>query len=65
MRAGDWAAYLEALAIFGVRPGLERVGLLLDWLDRPQDRYRIVHVVEDLPLGASSPSTRAIELIVM
>jgi dihydrofolate synthase/folylpolyglutamate synthase len=40
-----WAAYLESLAVFGMRPGLERVSALLERLGRPQDDYRVVHVV--------------------
>jgi dihydrofolate synthase/folylpolyglutamate synthase len=40
-----WAAYLESLAIFGMRPGLERVSELLNRLGRPQDEYRAIHVV--------------------
>ncbi len=43
-RAG-WAAYLESLAAFGMRPGLERVAELLTRLGRPQDAYRVIHVV--------------------
>ena len=43
--APGWAAYLEALAAFGMRPGLERVSALLDSLGRPQDAYRVIHVV--------------------
>ena len=47
MREGPagWAAYLESLAAFGMRPGLERVSALLERLGRPQDVYRAVHVV--------------------
>jgi dihydrofolate synthase/folylpolyglutamate synthase len=41
----DWGAYLESLAAFGMRPGLERVDELLLRLGRPQDSYRVVHVV--------------------
>ena len=41
----DWAAYLESLAAFGMRPGLERVSELLARLGRPQDAYRVIHVV--------------------
>jgi dihydrofolate synthase / folylpolyglutamate synthase len=41
----DWADYLDGLAVFGMRPGLERVTALLDALGRPQDRFRVVHVV--------------------
>ncbi len=40
-----WAAYLESLAAFGMRPGLERVSALLESLGRPQDAYRVIHVV--------------------
>jgi dihydrofolate synthase/folylpolyglutamate synthase len=37
--------YLESLAVFGMRPGLERVSRLLARLGRPQDAYRVIHVV--------------------
>ena len=40
-----WIAYLESLAAFGMRPGLERVEALLDTLGRPQDAYRAIHIV--------------------
>jgi dihydrofolate synthase/folylpolyglutamate synthase len=43
--ASGWAAYLESLAAFGMRPGLERVSALLEALGRPQDTYRAIHVV--------------------
>ena len=43
--APGWAAYLESLAAFGMRPGLERVSKLLESLGRPQDAYRVIHVV--------------------
>jgi dihydrofolate synthase/folylpolyglutamate synthase len=43
--SAGWAAYLESLAVFGMRPGLERVAALLERLRRPQDAYRVVHVV--------------------
>ncbi len=43
--APGWAAYLESLAAFGMRPGLERVSALLEALGRPQDTYRAIHVV--------------------
>jgi dihydrofolate synthase/folylpolyglutamate synthase len=44
-REGAWAEYLESLAVFGMRPGLERVVALLERLGRPQDAYHVVHVV--------------------
>ena len=40
-----WVAYLESLAAFGMRPGLERVSALLESLSRPQDAYGVIHVV--------------------
>ena len=43
--APGWSAYLESLAAFGMRPGLERVSVLLERLGRPQDSYRVIHVV--------------------
>jgi dihydrofolate synthase/folylpolyglutamate synthase len=44
-RTPGWAAYLESLAAFGMRPGLERVSALLEHLGRPQDAFRVIHVV--------------------
>jgi len=41
----DWEGYLDRVAVFGMRPGLERVSALLDALGRPQERFRVVHVV--------------------
>jgi dihydrofolate synthase / folylpolyglutamate synthase len=40
-----WTAYLESLGAFGMRPGLERVRVLLEAVGRPQDAYRVIHVV--------------------
>ena len=41
----DWEDYLDRLAVFGMRPGLERVSALLDALGRPQDLLRVIHIV--------------------
>ena len=41
----SWEVYLDELAAFGMRPGLERVAALLEALGRPQERFRVVHVV--------------------
>jgi dihydrofolate synthase / folylpolyglutamate synthase len=43
--AGDWEAYLDSLAAFGMRPGLERVEALLEGLGRPQRTFRAIHIV--------------------
>src|SRR5512137_411752 len=45
MSGPGWVAYLESLAAFGMRPGLERVSELLARLGRPQDACRAIHVV--------------------
>ncbi len=37
--------YLESLAAFGMKLGLERIEALLDELERPQDRLDAIHVV--------------------
>ena len=58
---GDsWIDYLESLAVFGMRPGLERVEALLERLGRPQDAYRVVHVVGT---NGKSSTTRALAAI--
>jgi len=44
-RGGDWQDYLRSLAVFGMRPGLERVAALLARLDHPERTFRAVHVV--------------------
>ncbi len=36
--------YLENLAGFGIRPGLQRIKKLLEILDNPQNKYKTVHV---------------------
>ncbi len=44
-RGGGWQDYLHSLAVFGMRPGLERVAALLARLDHPEHTFRAVHVV--------------------
>ena len=39
--ARDW---IEGLVPFGIRPGLERIHLLLDAFDRPERRLKFIHV---------------------
>ncbi len=42
---GDWQDYLHTLAVFGMRPGLERVAALLERLGHPERSFRAIHVV--------------------
>ncbi len=37
-------AYLDQLASFGIKPGLQRIQRLTELLDLPQNMYRVVHV---------------------
>jgi len=57
----DWEAYLESLAAFGMRPGVERVTALLDQLGRPQASFRAVHVVGT---NGKSSTTRYVEALI-
>ena len=36
--------YLESLAGFGIRPGLQRITKLLEMLGNPQNKYKTIHV---------------------
>ena len=55
-----WEAYLDSLAAFGMRPGLERVQTLLEALGDPQRTFRAVHVVGT---NGKSSTTRYIEAL--
>lgn len=41
----EWVTYLDSLAAFGMRPGLDRVEALLDRLGRPERLFKAIHVV--------------------
>ncbi len=47
-------AYLDQLAGFGIRPGLQRITRLLELLDLPQEKYHIVHVTGTNGKGSAS-----------
>jgi dihydrofolate synthase / folylpolyglutamate synthase len=57
---GGWEAYLDSLAAFGMRPGLERVQVLLKALGDPQRTFRAAHVVGT---NGKSSTTRYIEAL--
>jgi folylpolyglutamate synthase/dihydropteroate synthase len=56
----DWEAYLRSLAVFGMRPGLERVEALLGSLGYPHERFRAIHVVGT---NGKSSTTRYAEAV--
>lgn len=36
--------YLDKLGVFGIKPGLERITILLELLDNPQLKYKTIHI---------------------
>lgn len=40
----DALKYLESLNVFGIKPGLERINLLMAKLNYPQNAYKTIHV---------------------
>ncbi|GAB6099109.1 folylpolyglutamate synthase/dihydrofolate synthase family protein [Halanaerocella petrolearia] len=52
--------YLNNLDKFGVKPGLERVELLLDYLDNPEDNLDIIHIAGTNGKGSTSAILTAI-----
>ena len=40
----DALNYLDSLNIFGIKPGLERINLLMEKLNFPQNNYKTIHV---------------------
>ena len=40
----DALKYLDSLNIFGIKPGLERINLLMEKLNFPQNNYKTIHV---------------------
>ena len=44
MNYSDALNYLDSLKIFGIKPGLERINLLMEKLNFPQNNYKTIHV---------------------
>lgn len=58
--AGGWEEYLDSLAAFGMRPGLERVQALLAALGHPERSFLAVHIVGT---NGKSSTTRYVEAL--
>lgn len=52
--------YIDALQWFGSRPGLERIGALLDKLGRPQDSLRFIHIAGTNGKGSCAAMTASV-----
>lgn len=46
--------YIHSLLAFGIKPGLERISMLLDLLGNPQDELKIIHVAGTNGKGSTS-----------
>ena len=53
-------AFFSSIASCGIRPGLDRIALLLESLGRPQDRFPAVHIVGTNGKGSTAAFTESI-----
>ncbi len=54
MNFNESVEYIHSLLAFGIKPGLERIGMLLDLLENPQDKLKIVHIAGTNGKGSTS-----------
>lgn len=54
MNFNESVEYIHSLLAFGIKPGLERIGMLLDLLDNPQDKLQFVHIAGTNGKGSTS-----------
>lgn len=47
-------AYIHSLLVFGIKPGLERINILLERLGNPQDKIKFFHVAGTNGKGSTS-----------
>ena len=60
MELKEALAYIDGLQWFGSKPGLERIGELLDKLDRPQDKLRFIHIAGTNGKGSCAAMTASV-----
>lgn len=54
MNYNESVEYIHSLLTFGIKPGLERISLLLESLDNPQEKVKTVHVAGTNGKGSTS-----------
>lgn len=54
MNFNESVEYIHSLLAFGIKPGLERISMLLDLLNNPQDKLKIVHIAGTNGKGSTS-----------
>ena len=46
--------YIHSLLVFGIKPGLERLNVLLEKLENPQDNLKFIHIAGTNGKGSTS-----------
>lgn len=54
MNFNESVEYIHSLLAFGIKPGLERISMLLDLLGNPQDKIKTVHIAGTNGKGSTS-----------
>ena len=54
MNFNESVEYIHSLLAFGIKPGLERISMLLEMLDNPQDKLQFVHIAGTNGKGSTS-----------
>ncbi len=54
MNFNESVEYIHSLLAFGIKPGLERISMLLQLLGNPQDKLKIIHVAGTNGKGSTS-----------
>ena len=54
MKFNESVEYIHSLLAFGIKPGLERISMLLDLLNNPQEKLKIVHIAGTNGKGSTS-----------
>ncbi len=54
MNFAESVEYIHSLLAFGIQPGLERIGMLLEELGNPQDKIKAVHIAGTNGKGSTS-----------
>ena len=54
MNFNESVEYIHSLLAFGIKPGLERISMLLDLLGNPQDKVKTIHIAGTNGKGSTS-----------
>ncbi|MBS7389490.1 MAG: bifunctional folylpolyglutamate synthase/dihydrofolate synthase, partial [Oscillospiraceae bacterium] len=46
--------YIHSLLVYGIKPGLERLNVLLEKLKNPQDKLKFIHIAGTNGKGSTS-----------